>query len=154
MKKLIIGLSFVTLFITTSSFSNYKDTLPNWQVLKAFQQRFRNAENITWHEESELAIVRFTLNHSSVQAFFDLDGTLLGTARSILFTELPLLSTMGVNNRFENGIFYDIIEYTVNGELYYIITIETPTKKMEVKVLPTGETFIRKSKKINARPTR
>jgi hypothetical protein len=83
-----------------------------------------------------------------VQAFFDFDGTLLGTARFLKFDELPVLSITAISNRFPNAISYDPIEYTVNGELYYVLTVETTTRIFQVKVLPTGETVIRKSTKV------
>jgi hypothetical protein len=148
MKKVLIGLTLLASLIASSSFSNYEDKLPGWLVQRAFRAEFTTATDIKWQEENQVAIATFILNHSTVQAFFDFDGTLLGTARFLKFDELPVLSITAISNRFPNAISYDPIEYTVNGELYYVLTVETTTRIFQVKVLPTGETVIRKSTKV------
>jgi hypothetical protein len=154
MKKVLTGLTLLTCLISSSSFTKYEDKLPGWLVQRAFRAEFTTATDIRWQEENQVAIATFNLNHSTVEAFFDLDGTLLGTARFLKFDELPVLSISSMSNRFLNGIFHDPVEYTVNGELYYVLMVETPTKILEVKVLPTGETVIRKSTRIVAADSR
>lgn len=149
MKKLIIGLSLIISFITASSFTGYKDTLPNHSVLKTFQLEFKNATNVSWSEERGVALAKFNLDNSRVLAFFSPEGLLLGTTRSILLNQLPLLPLKELRNRFQDGLFYDVSEYTIDHELYYVLTVETSTKKLEVKLLPSGESYIRKSKRIN-----
>jgi hypothetical protein len=146
MKKLIPGMFLITFFLMTSSFDTV-EVLPNIPVLQTFQQQFKNASNIIWSETEEVVTAIFSLNHSRIQAFFKPDGTLLGTERDIMFTELPLLSMIALTNRFDNSNFYDLIAYTIGSDIYYVLTVETQTRKMEVKVLPSGELSVRKNKK-------
>jgi hypothetical protein len=151
MKNLFTGFVVIAFFVSLSSFGMEKDKLPNAPVLHSFQQQFKNVSNIVWHESGEVVTAIFSLNQSRVQAFFRLDGTLLGTQRSIRFAELPLLSIIALTNRFDNSNFYDLIEYTIGADIYYVLTVETQTRKMEVKVLPSGELSVRKNKKIGMR---
>jgi hypothetical protein len=153
MKNLYMGLGLIALFIITASFERHKDKLPNYAVLKTFQLEFKNAKDINWTEEQEVVTASFVLGHSRVLAFFCPDGMLMGTARSILMTDLPLPAFKEINSRFENSSFYDITEFTIDQDLYYVLIVETQTKKMEVKVLPSGESYIRKSKKIKRQPS-
>ena len=151
MKNLLIGMTLFTLLITSPSFAstNLEDEPPNSSVKNTFEAQFRTASNIVWQQENGVAIATFLLSHSKVEAFFALDGTLLGTARFIKFDELPLFSITGLSNDFKQGICHDPIEYTVNGEVYYVLKVDMPTKVLEVKVLPTGETVVRKTVKIS-----
>lgn len=149
MKKIITVVTLIVFFIASSSFEKYTDRLPNIAVLDAFQKQFKNAAEVKWVQKQEVFIANFNLNYCRVTAFFSNEGLLLGTARSILPNQLPLIPMMELNRRFENSFIYDVSEYTVDGALYYVLTVETQTKKSEVKVLPSGEINIRKSKRIN-----
>jgi len=137
MKKRIIGLAVVTGFVVTTAFTNRMDPTPS--VLRAFQTAFRDATNVEWQDRPEFAKVHFNLNGAQVEAYYEFDGTLIGTARTILFNQLPLAAFKEVENRFPQSAFYNVTEYMKQGELFYMLTVEQASKRMMVKVFPSGD---------------
>jgi hypothetical protein len=142
MKKSIIGLAVVTGFATKTAFTRSVDPNPN--VLHAFQSQFKDATNVKWQDRSEFAKVHFIFNGSQVEAYYELNGELIGTARTILFNQLPLAASKAVENRFPQSAFYDLTEYAKEGELFYVLTVEQESRKLTVKLSPSGELTVEK----------
>src|ERR1043165_5554634 len=99
MKKMIVGLTLVLSLASFTTFARGEEKV-NKQVLQNFQKEFRSAENVSWLVESEITTASFNLHGFHVQAYFNEDGDLLGTARNILFDQLPLAVVNAVNNRY------------------------------------------------------
>src|SRR5258706_1376151 len=111
MKKFLIGLTIATSFISAIAFGRSEEKNPNPRTLKTFQAEFKNATNVKWEEGPEIVKARFNLNNFLLIAFFNTDGELVGTARTVLFDQLPLCAMTQISNRFGKSGFYDIVEY-------------------------------------------
>jgi hypothetical protein len=144
MKKIITGLTVATGFLATTAFAKSMD--PNPIVLRAFQTEFKEATNVEWKDRPDFAKVHFNLNGSQIEAYYEFDGELIGTARTILFDQLPLAASKAVGNRFPQSAFYELTEYIKGAELFYVLTLEHGSKRLTVKLSPTGDlTVERKS---------
>jgi hypothetical protein len=146
MKKIITGLTVLTGLVATTAFAKSVD--PNPSVLRAFQTEFKQASNVEWQERPDFAKVHFNFNGSQVEAYYEFNGELIGTARTILFDQLPLAALKAVENRFPRSAFYEVTEYSKGGELFYMLHVEQGSRKLAVKVLPSGDLSVEKKDQI------
>jgi hypothetical protein len=142
MKKSITGMAILAGLVVTTAFARGVD--PNPSVLRAFQTEFKEATNVAWQERPDFAKVHFNLNGSQVEAYYEFDGELIGTARTILFDQLPLAALKAVENRFPRSAFYELTEYNRGGELFYMLIVQQSSKKLTVKLSPSGDVTVEK----------
>src|SRR6266550_4266947 len=132
MKKFIIAFAVASILITTTAFAGPKAGDNPAQT--TFQKEFKGAEDVKWSEGRDVISASFTLINSRIVAYFNYEGELLGTARNVLFNQLPLAVIKEINNRFASAPVYNIIEYTVSGETFYNMDVDTSTKHLKIKV--------------------
>ena len=145
MKKFIIVFAVASTLIATTAFArpNYGDN----PAQVTFQKEFKGAEDVRWSEGRDVISASFTLSNSRIVAYFNNEGELLGTARNVLFNQLPLAVIREINNRFASAPVYDIIEYTCGGETFYHMDVDTSTKHLKLKVASDGYISIEKKTK-------
>ena len=143
MKKFIISLVAVVTLISTTAFAGSKERIN--PALATFQREFKGAEQVKWNEGKEAITAAFVLNSFRVEAYFNYSGELIGTARNILFNQLPLTVTKEINNRYGSAPVYEIIEYNAGNETFYDMTVELRTKKLTVRATVGGELSVEKS---------
>jgi hypothetical protein len=142
MKKSIIAISAVLLMISTTAWAGKgkKAHKPRPDPVQAtFQSEFKGAEAVKWTDEADYTSASFVLNNSHVIAYFDYSGELLGTARNVLFDQLPLSVSTVVNQRYPTAIIYNIIEITNGSGTFYKMLAETPTHNYKLNVLADGD---------------
>jgi len=144
MKKLIIAITAVLLITSTTAWAGKgkgrKAHKPRPDpVQTTFQSEFKGAEAVKWTDETDYTSASFVLNNSHVIAYFDYSGELLGTARNILFDQLPLSVSTVVNQRYPTAIIYDVIEFTNSSGTFYKMLAETATHNYKLNVLSDGE---------------
>ena len=137
MKKFVIAFASVVTFISASAFSG-KDPGTN-PALATFESIFRGALDVKWSENSEVISASFVLGETRTVAYFNRSGELLGTARNILFNQLPLSVITEINKRFGSSSVYNIIEYTAGDATFYSMTAVLPTKEVNLKATSSGE---------------
>jgi hypothetical protein len=132
MKKSIIVFSAILTVITATAFVGAK---PGGNPAEAtFQKEFNGATNVKWTEGKDVISASFILSESHIIAYFSNDGELLGTARNVLFNQLPLAVIKEINNRYGDAPISDIIEYTSGLDTYYGMYVDTPTKHLKIKI--------------------
>lgn len=142
MKKSIIAITAALLLISTTTWAGKgkKARKPKPDpVQTTFQDEFKGAEAVKWTDEADYTFASFVLNNTHVIAYFDYSGELLGTARNILFDQLPLSVVTEVNKHFPTAITYDIIEFTNGSGTFYKMIAETPTHSYKLNVLANGD---------------
>lgn len=137
MKKFIVAFAAGILLISTTAMAGGKDKTHPAQA--TFQKEFNGATDVKWTEGKDVIAASFVLSESRVIAYFDHSGELLGTARSILFNQLPLAAIKEINKRYGSVPVYDIIEYSNGEETFYSMGIETATKFTKLKVSQSGD---------------
>jgi len=145
MKKFIIAFAVVLTLITTTAYAGPKVGDSPAQV--TFQKEFKGAEDVRWSEGRDAISATFTLSNSRIVAYFSYEGELLGTARNVLFNQLPLAVIREINNRFASAPVYNIIEYTCGGETFYNMDVDTSTKHLRLRVASDGYISIEKKTK-------
>jgi hypothetical protein len=127
MKQITIAvILFFTLLTTTrANTTNHKD--PTFKGVETFRQEFPNATNVSYKVKGELTEVNFMWNTMWLQAFFDFDGNLLATCRSIATSDLSLTAQMSLKNQYPGFIEREAIEFNdANANVSYYVTMIGP----------------------------
>ena len=145
MKRSIIVFAAILTVITTTAFVGAK---PGGNPAEAtFQKEFSGATNVEWTQAKDIISVSFVLSDSRILAYFTTDGELIGTARNVLFNQLPLAVIKEINNRYGNAPISDIIEYTSGMDTFYGMYVDTPTKHLKIKVTAEGDVTVQQKTK-------
>jgi len=146
MKKIIVGLTLLLSLASITTFARGEEKVSR-ETLLNFKKEFKTAENVSWAVADEVATASFNLNGFRLQAYFDGDGQLLGTARTILFDQLPITVINSINNRFGTAPVYEIVEYTRGAETFYTMTAETTKSKLKLRSTVSGNISLEKKTK-------
>ena len=141
MKKFIVASAAVLTLISSTAFAGHKEFNP---AENTFQEQFKGATDVKWQEGKEVIKASFALNGFHVEAYFSYTGELLGTARNVLFNQLPLAVVKEINTRFGSASVYDIIEYNSDSETFYQMIVELPTKKLRIRATSGGDISVEK----------
>ncbi|MBG9377450.1 hypothetical protein I5907_14495 [Panacibacter sp. DH6] len=138
MKKIIATLAVIFSLTTSATFA-YDGKDVNQSVLKSFKKEFAGAENATWQEVgSGILRVTFNYQHKNVSAFFDADGDVIATSTFVSEEHLPLPVLKAVNEKYSDFKKTEIVEYTMDNETKYLITIVNGNENMVLKVGGNG----------------
>lgn len=144
MKRSIIVFSAILSVITATAFAGAKGGNP---AEATFQKEFNGATDVKWNEGKDVISASFVLSDSRVIAYFSTEGELLGTARNVLFNQLPLAVIREINNRYGNAPVFDIVEYTSGTDTFYGMVVDTPTKRLKLKISAEGEVTVQQKEK-------
>ena len=103
--------------------------------------------NVKWNEGKDIISASFILSDSRIVAYFTTEGQLIGTERNVLFNQLPLNVIKEINNRYGNAPIFDIVEYTSGTETFYGMVVDTPTKRLKLKISAEGDVTIQQKEK-------
>jgi len=135
MKKLIFGLTMLlgsaTIFATTTPDVNEK-------VLKAFQETFKNPQDVNWHEYATYYEVEFKQDEIKTQVRYDADGNITGTTRYYFEKQLPPHIISNLKKKFPQRSVYGVTEIYTENDLQYYITMEDEKNWYTVKSNPLG----------------
>ena len=147
MKKIIITLSMLMTVAVTSVFAK-EGTDINQKVLTAFEKDFNSAKNVKWIRDGEYLKASFTIADMLTDAYYTEAGELVGSARNLLFEQLPLSVIHEYNKRFDESSVMDVLEITNEEGTSYRLWIEQGNKKFKIRANGSGDiTVLEKSKK-------
>lgn len=145
MKRSIIVFATILSVITATAFVGAR---PGGNPAEAtFQKEFSGATNVKWNEGKDIISASFVLSDSRIVAYFTSEGELIGTERNVLFNQLPLNVVKEINNRYGNAPIFDIIEYTSGTETFYGMVVDTPTKRLKLKITGEGDVTVQQREK-------
>ena len=137
MKKIIVSFSLLMTSGLSVAFAN-DNVNPDQQILEGFKKEFIAAQSITWDKQGEYDRAIFLLMGHRVMAWFNTTGQLEGCIRDIFFDQLPLNVMKAVDKRFAEADILSVREITNADGTNYQITLETKSKKLNVKVGLSG----------------
>jgi len=100
-----------------------------------FTAAFKNAKNVDWKTDAKFDKASFVLDGKKVQAFYDVEGELIGTSKTWDFDKLPksALETLTTKYTYPDYQLKDCIEFVnSNNEKNYYVSFD---KKNETVVL-------------------
>ncbi len=86
MKKLFIT-ALVALAIGTTAFAGPKSI--SAKVTNHFTNTITKVQNVSWKTDAHFDKVSFVINNEKVDAFYSMQGELIGTNNAIAFNMLP-----------------------------------------------------------------
>jgi len=148
MKTRILSLTLAFSLVAFSAFASGEDKISG-QALRSFQKQFATAQNISWRVIDGVNTADFTLNGLRLEAYFDNSGEFIGTARNILFNQLPIAVISSIDKTYGEAPVYEIMEYNFNGETFYRMNVEVPGKKLAIRSSLSGEISVERKIKIS-----
>ena len=143
MKKMIT-LAAIFISATLTAFRAEAGDNVNSRVLEQFKKEFSEATDIKWSVTNEIVKANFNYHNARTEAYFTTDGQLIGTARSILFSQLPIAVAKEVEKKYAATTVYEIVEYYVNGETQYSMIVDLGKNKLKIKSTAGGNTWVEK----------
>jgi len=137
MKRIFVSLSFILLVGSTAVFAGDKTDV-NAKIKESFKKEFAGVESVNWDEVGNYQRAAFLFHDRPEVAFFDEDGELLGSARNVVYDQLPLAIIKSFDKRFAGAKFLEMYEISNSEGTSYGITFETQNKCYHVKVNING----------------
>jgi hypothetical protein len=111
----------------------------NPKAEKEFAKKFAGAENVQWTKLSDgYSKVSFTLNGVRAESYFDESAELLGTARNIFYSQLPLPVIQSLSNSFVNAVVIEVTEISNEEGTSYRVVLEKGEKKYNLRLDSQG----------------
>jgi hypothetical protein len=143
MKKIFLAL---TILATIALNATPKDKISS-KVVTSFEKEFSGAADVKWSVSNDVVKANFTYQNSRTEAYFTTEGELIGTARNVLYNELPLAVSKEVEKRFGSAPVYEITEYYNEAGTGYLMTVDLGAKQLKVKSTSSGDVWIVKKMK-------
>jgi hypothetical protein len=96
---------------------------PTEQVLKAFNETFASAKDITWHEYNDFIQANFSLNEVQIRAQYADDGTLLKTIRYYGESNLQPNILAKLKKKYKGKEIYGVTETLCADEASFVINL-------------------------------
>ena len=149
MKKILTAL-LVTVITSVSAFANSNNSPLNEKVLKAFNSQFSTAVNVTWKEMKGVGLYHASFNsgQQTMDAFFNEEGELVTTARTIDQNQLPLSVGEKINAAYSGSVVdKDVIELNSDGYTSYYVTVRNSKATLILKADAAGSLSVFKKVK-------
>lgn len=121
---------------------------PTEQVLKAFQETFASAKDITWYSYNNFVQANFRQNEIQVRAQYSEDGTLLKTIRYYGESNLQPTIVAKLKKKYKGKEIFGVTETMCAEEVSFMINLRDDENWYTVKAdmygnLETVEKFRR-----------
>ncbi|MES2374324.1 MAG: hypothetical protein V4557_17230 [Bacteroidota bacterium] len=139
MKKLFI-LALIAIATGTSAFAGPSSI--STKVSEHFTTSFSKAKNVTWTTTAKFDQVTFQLNNETVDAFYDKEGELIGTTKTIGFDKLPkaALETLTTKYTYPEFQLKECIEFvSAANEKNYYVSFERKDEVVMVEITKGGK---------------
>lgn len=131
MKKLLFS-ALLAIIVATSSFAS--GTNVNVSVLNSFKSEFRNAADVTWISKTDFAKATFTIDGVKMEAFYNIQGELIGTSKEINLESLPVNAKRAFAKKYDGYTVTEVISFeNADGSAYYF-SAENDTNSIIFKV--------------------
>ena len=133
MKKILLSAACAVLSIVAIA---SKPVTVNEKVLQAFNETFKNVEDVKWLDYATYYEVNFSQNKIRTRVSYDTDGNILQTVRYYYEDQLPLNIVSRLKKSFPTKKVFGVTELGKENELSYHIVLEDDKTWMIVKSDP------------------
>lgn len=139
MKKFKIVLTAIVMLFAGSAFAKEPENVSP-KVKAAFESDFSKASKISWEKTSDFYFASFTLNNVRIDAAYNEDGELLGTARVISAEQMPLSVSLTIAEKYAGyKVEKTAIELTYEGQTRYYISVENEHQIVKLKCFSNAD---------------
>lgn len=122
MKKTLIALSLMLTVTALTAFAGGADPVSE-QLKAAFKKEFPQAQLISWDNAGDYIRATFILAGYRSEAYFSSEGELYGSARNIIYAQLPLAVTRAVEKRYPASDVFQVTEITNGNGTRYLLNL-------------------------------
>ena len=108
------------------------------ELKAAFKKEFSGAEAVRWQESEDFYKVNFVFQGCVTEAYYNKEGELEGSVRSLFFNQLPLVVMTSVTKRFSDADVLDVYEINNANGTKYRLTLISEKRKYRVMVDASG----------------
>lgn len=125
-------------FIAALLFSAFAYAAPapsevNEKVLKAFQETFSTAKDVSWHEYDKMYQANFRIDEVQVRAQYDESGNLLKTIRYYGEAQLVPNIVAKLKKKYAGKEIFGVTETSADDEVSFVINLKDDTHWYIVK---------------------
>jgi hypothetical protein len=132
MKKMIMALAFIAVTIGSAAFAGTGGKDIDERIKRAFEKEYAGAADVTWYVYDEYIKVDFSLDGMQLAGFYSKDGRMLGVARNIYFSSLPLMLQIGQKKSYKGYWITEIYELANGDGTRYFLTLENADKVIKL----------------------
>jgi len=110
----------------------------NEKVIKAFNQTFPFAQQVTWDEFSDRYIVHFQENEVRTVVDYDKDGNYLGSKRYYKEDNLPVSILYKIKKKYTDKKIFGVTEISAENSIDYYVKMEDSSNWVTVKCDASG----------------
>ena len=133
--------------LSLTSFHAYGQESPPQTVVKSFQSKFSNAQDVKWAMEGQNEWeAEFKMNGESISATFDKAGKWLETEKEMKKADLPAEVFKSLALRFEGFEIEEVESIETPDFKGYEASLEKRETEVEVLIDKSGEISIKKVK--------
>jgi len=147
MKKMIMVLAFIAVAIGNAAIAGTGGGEVDKRIRKAFEKEYAGAADVKWYVFDEYTKVDFTLNGMQLAGFYSKDGRMLGVARNIQFSSLPLMLQIEQRKNYKAYWITEIYELSNGDGTRYYLTLENANKKIKLGSTGNGWEVIKNQEK-------
>ncbi len=132
-------IALVVIATGTSAFAGPRTI--STKVTDHFTTSFKQAKNITWKADDRFDKVSFMLGGERVDAFYDVEGDLIGTSKTVAFDKLPksALEVITTKYTFPDHQLKDCIQFTNAGnEKNYYVSFDKKNETVVLEITKSG----------------
>ena len=135
MKKIITAIVAMVMLTATATFANEpnKTNPVEERVERSFKKEFAAAEGTNWTKINDIYKAQFTMNGQVMFAYLNEEGTLLGTYRNILSSQLPMPLMTELKGDYAGFWITELFELAKENQTNYFVTIENGEQTLVLK---------------------
>jgi len=128
---MIMALAFIAVTIGNAAFAGTGGKVDE-RIKRAFEKEYVGAADVKWYVYNEYIKVDFTFSGMQLVGFYNKDGRMLGVARNIYFSSLPLLLQIEQRKNYKDYWITEIYELANGDGTRYFITLENANKVIKL----------------------
>jgi len=139
MKKISLIIAVVALSSLSFVHASENPEKITKQVLQSFDRQFNPEGDVKWEATGNYFTAYFVSQQHRVMAVYDANGVYKGSAKNILYTELPTAVTLSLDKTAAKASIYNILECNNEDGTYYMMTVEKNGDSQRVRYNADGE---------------
>ena len=163
MKKLTTIVAAIALFLSASAFTpgpdeNVLSTFfkvsnartvsagrVNNSVTYAFNQKYTNAQNVSWTQADNFYFASFDLKENSFAVAYSDEGEFIAVSRKLELNQISMAAEEAIKEQFKEYVIPSTVtEIVLMGETNYYFTVEGKSAYLQLKCSPNGTINVEK----------
>ena len=127
MKKILFATALLLSVSVATIANTNKSTDP--KAIASFKKDFSGANDVSWDASTDFSKVTFTINGSTLFAYYSTSGELIAASRNISSNQLPLTLLTALKNNYNSYWISDLFELSRDNNTTYYVTLENANEK-------------------------